>query len=123
MVEVEFIEGFENCSQLNASQIQKVAQIITSKAALRRNIQEYLRNKGKSLDKIFVSFCDIDRIYLTLDPAAVPDCNEDFIIRTWDYRISDENPKALSIEWSFHCMGESCSEEHCYGADEIVIFK
>ena len=113
MVQLSFTEVFENCSQLSDEQILTVAH---------HNIQEYLKKKGKCLEKAFIVFCDIDRIYMTLDPDTSPEQGEDFIIRTWDYHISEVNPRALSIEWSFHCMGEACSEEHCSGSDDIVIF-
>lgn len=123
MVQLSFTKDFENCSMFGDEQILTVALAIIGKVMAQENIQKYLKKTGKRLDKVFIVFCDVDRIYLTLDPDAGPQQNEDFIIRTWDYHISDENPKALSIEWSFHCMGESCSEEHCYGSDDIVIFE
>lgn len=122
MVQLSFTKDFENCSQMSDKQILTVALAITGKAVAHRNILEYLKKKGKCLEKAFIVFCDIDRIYIMLDPEAVPEQGEDFIIRTWDYHISDEDPRALSIDWSFHCMGESCSEEHCSGSDDIVIF-
>ena len=122
MVQLSFTKDFENCSQMSDKQILTVALAITGKAVAHRNILEYLKKKGKCLEKAFIVFCDIDRIYISLDPEAGPEQGEDFIIRTWDYHISDEDPRALSIDWSFHCMGESCSEEHCSGSDDIVIF-
>lgn len=123
MIKLLFTKDFENCSQLSDEQILTVALTITGKAMTDLNIQEYLKNKGKCMETVFIFFCDIDRIYMTLDPKATPEQNEDFIIRTWDYHISDDNLKALSIDWTFHCMGETCSEEHCSGSDDIVIFE
>ena len=122
MVQLSFTKDFENCSQLSDEQILTVALAITDKAIAHSNIQEFLKKRGKCLEKAFIVFCDIDRIYMTLDPDASPEQGEDFIIRTWDYHISEDNQRALSIEWSFHCMGEACSEEHCSGYDDIVIF-
>lgn len=122
MVQLSFTEVFENCSQLSDEQILTVALAIIDKAVAYRNIQEFLEKNDKHLEKAFLVFCDIDRIYITLDPEASPEQGEDFIIRTWNYHISNDNPRALSLDWSFHCMGETCSEEHCSGSDDIVIF-
>ena len=121
MVQLSFTKDFENGSLMSDEQILTVALAITDKAVAHRNIQEYLKKKGKCLEKAFIVFCDIDRIYMTLDPDTNPEQGEDFIIRTLDYHISQDNPRALSIDWSFHCMGETCSEEHCSGSDDIVI--
>ncbi len=121
MVQLSFTKDFENCSQLSDEQILTVALAITDKAVAHHNILKYLKKNGKCLENAFIVFCDIDRIYISLDPEANPERGEDFIIRTWDYHISDENPRALSLDWSFHCMGETCSEEHCSGSDDIVI--
>ena len=112
MVQLSFTEVFENCSQLSDEQILTVALAITDKAVAHRNILEFLKKKGKCLEKAFIVFCDIDRIYMTLDPDASLEQGEDFIIRTWDYHISEDNPKELIITWSFYCMVETCSEEH-----------
>lgn len=121
MVQLSFTKDFENCSQLSDEQILTVALAITDKAVAHHNILKYLKKNGKCLENAFIVFCDIDRIYISLDPEANPERGEDFIIRTWDYHISDENPRALSLDWSFHCMGETCSEEHCSGSDDIII--
>ena len=122
MIQLSFTEDFENCSQLSDEQILTVALAITDKAVAHHNILKYLKKKGKCLEKAFIVFCDIDRIYMTLDPDIGPEQGEDFIIRTWVYHISEDNPKALIITWSFYCMGETCSEEHCSGSDDIEIF-
>ena len=123
MIKLYFTKDFENCSQLSDEQILTVALTITGKAMTDRNIQEYLKQKGKCIETAFIVFCDVDRIFLTLNPEPTPEQNEEFIIRTWDYHISEHNPKALSIDWSFHCMGETCAEEQCSGFDDIVIFE
>lgn len=123
MVQLSFTKDFENCSQMSDKQILTVAMAITGKAIAHRNILEYLKKNGKCLENAFIVFCDIDRIYISLDPEVNPERGEDFIIRTWDYHISEDNPKALIINWSFLCMGETCSEEHCSGSDDIVIFE
>ena len=122
MVQLSFTKDFENYSQLSDEQILTVALAITDKAVAHHNILKYLKKKGKRLEKAFIVFCDIDRIYMTIDSDTNPEQGEDFIIRTWDYHISEDNPKALIINWSFHCMGETCSEELCSGSDDIIIF-
>ena len=121
MVQLSFTKDFENGSLMSDKQILTVALAIIGKTVAHRNILEYLKKKGKCLEKAFLVFCDIDRIYITIDPEASPEQGEDFIIRTWNYHISNDNPRALSLDWSFHCMGETCSEEHCSGSDDIVI--
>ena len=122
MVQLSFTKSFENCSQLSDKQILTVASVIAENALACQNIQEYLKKHDKHPDKVFIVFCDVDRIYLTLNPDATPEMNEDFIIRTWNYGISGQNPKALSVEWTFFCMGETGGEEYCDGNDDIVIF-
>ena len=52
----------------------------------------------------------------------------DYIIRTWNYYICDENPNIVHIEWTLHKMGESpdlsgrCSVEQINGEDDILVF-
>ena len=52
----------------------------------------------------------------------------DYIIRTLNYYICDENPNIVHIEWTLHKMGESpdlsgrCSVEQINGEDDILVF-
>lgn len=122
MIHISFAKGFINDSQLERDEVLSVALAITDNALSHWNIKAHLDNVGKKFEKAFINYCDIDRIYLSLDAEASPNSYADFIIRTWDYHISEENPDALSIDWTFHCMGESSSAEHCDGSHDILIF-
>ena len=122
MIQISFAKGFLNDSQLDGDEFLSVALAITDNALSHWSIKAHLDNVGKRFEKVYINYCDIDRIYLSLDAEASPDSYADFIIRTWDYHISEENPSALSIDWTFHCMGESSSAEHCDGSHDILIF-
>ena len=122
MVRLFFSKGFVNDSQLDRDEVLSVALAITDNALSHWNIKNHLDTVGKRFEKAFINYCDIDRIYLSLDAEATPDSYADFIIRTWDYHISEEDSNALRIDWTFHCMGESSSAEHCDGSHDILIF-
>ena len=122
MTQISFAKGFVNDSQLDRDEVLSVALAITDNALSHWNIKNHLDTVGKRFEKAFINYCDIDRIYLSLDAEATPDSYADFIIRTWDYHISEEDSNALRIDWTFHCMGESSSAEHCDGSHDILIF-
>lgn len=122
MIQISFAKGFVNDSQLDGDEVLSVSLAITDNALSHWNIKKYLDKVGKRFEKAYINYCDIDRIYLSLDADASPDSYADFIIRTWDYHISEEDSNALWIDWTFHCMGESSSAEHCDGSHDILIF-
>ena len=81
MIQISFAKGFLNDSQLDGDEFLSVALAITDNALSHWNIKAHLDNVGKRFEKVYINYCDIDRIYLSLDAEASPDSYADFIIR------------------------------------------
>ena len=98
MTRISFVKEFENKSQFNEDGIF----LITS------HISFYTRG---CLDEdlpgnLYILSCDMDRIYLSANPEATPESPADYIIRTWDYHICEDDPERVHMDWTFHVLKE-----------------
>ena len=85
----------------------------------------FLEQMGKFPEKVIITDYDLDRIYLSLDPKATHETTEDFIIRTWDVYMLEEEDSTMHVDWTFHFMGNiedssfRHSTHHFDGSDDI----
>ena len=117
---IHFIKGFENTSHFNEDVLFLIASFITDDA-------EALGAEGLP-DKLSITCCDMDRIYLSTTPEASPDSPPDYVIRMWDYHICEENRKRVHMNSTFHIMKECsdgsgrCSDEQFDGDYDILVY-
>ena len=120
MANINFVESFENTSHFNEDALFLIATSITIDA-------EALGAEGIP-DNLYITCCDIDRIYLSTNPEASPDSSPDYVIRMWDYHICEEDRRRVHINSTFHIMKEcpdgsgSCSAEQFDGDYDILVY-
>ncbi len=79
-------------------------------------------------EKLYIITSDLDRIYISRNPEATPETDADYIIRTWDIHWDENNPEFVSINWTFHVMGDSsdgtgtCSINDCSDTSNILVY-
>lgn len=79
-------------------------------------------------EKLYIITSDLDRIYLSRNPEATPETDADYVIRTWDIHWDENNPEFVSINWTFHVMGDSsdgtgtCSINDCSDTSNILVY-
>lgn len=79
-------------------------------------------------DNLYITYCDIDRIYLSINSEASPDSPPDYVIRMWDYHICEEDRKRVHMSSTFHIMKECsdgsgrCSDEQFDGDYDILVY-
>lgn len=120
MANINFVESFENTSHFNEDAIFLIATSITIDA-------EALGAEGIP-DNLYITCCDIDRIYLSTKPEASPDSPPDYVIRMWDYHICEEDRSMVHMNSTFHIMKDcsdgsgSCSTEQFDGDYDILVY-
>jgi|GEM_PF-2740050 len=119
MANINFVESFENTSHFNEDALFLIVTFITNDA-------EALGAEGVP-DNLYITCCDIDRIYLSTKPEASPDSPPDYVIRMWDYHICEEDRSMVHMNSTFHIMKDCsdgsgrCSAEQFYGDYDILV--
>lgn len=120
MVHINFVNGYENTSRFDEDVLFLITATITDDA-------EALGAEGLP-DNLYITCCDIDRIYLSANPDFFPDSPEDYIIRMWDYHICEEDRRMLHMNSTFHIMKDcpdgsgTCSAEQFDGDNDILVY-
>ena len=120
MAHINFVNGSENTSHFNEYALFLIATFITDDA-------EALGAEGIP-DNLYITSCDIDRIYLSTNPKASPDSPPDYVIRMWDYHICEDNPEMIHMNCTYHIMGDCpdgsgrCSDEQFDGDYDILVY-
>lgn len=119
MANINFVENFENTSHFNEDALFLIVTFITNDA-------EALGAVGVP-DNLYITCCDIDRIYLSTKPEASPDSPPDYVIRMRDYHICEEDRSMVHMNSTFHIMKDCsdgsgrCSAEQFYGDYDILV--
>lgn len=118
MHQIHFAKNYENSSHFNEDQLFLISMYITF----------YADGCIFLPDNLYITSCDIDRIYLSTNPEATPESAPNYIIRTWDYHICEEDPERVHMDWTIHLM-EECddgvgrsSAEQMDGSDDILVY-
>lgn len=120
MKHIYYIKEFENTSHFNRDGIYLITTFIVDDA-------EALGAEGLP-DNLYITYCDIDRIYLSINSEASPDSPPDYVIRMWDYYICEEDRKRVHMSSTFHIMKECsdgsgrCSDEQFDGDYDILVY-
>ena len=122
MVQISLIKDFEKTSSYWDSDAVILISLYITKYA-----SGFLEEEGFIIpDEFFIITSDMDRIYLSRNPEATPETEADYIIRTWDIHWDENKADFVSIDWTFHVMGEcpggKCSIYSCDGSDDILVF-
>ena len=117
---IHFIKGFENTSHFNEDELFLITSFITDDA-------KALGAEGIP-DNLYVTYCDIDEIYLSANPEVSPDSLPDYVIRMWDYHICEEDRSMVHMNSTFHIMKDCsdgsgrCSDEQFDGDYDILVY-
>lgn len=104
MYHLSFAKGYE--SHFNSRGVLSLAYAIIDYVIDRIGLDEYLEEEGIAFDEAFILWDDADRIAISLSPDASSESDADFIIRTWNFHLDEDEPDVLRVEWSFFIMRE-----------------
>lgn len=104
MYHLSFAKGYE--PHFGSRRVLSLAYAIFDYVIERTGLDEYLEEEGIVFDEAFILWDDLDRIAISLNPEASPESDADFIIRTWDFHLEENEPDVLRIDWSFYIMCE-----------------
>lgn len=119
MVHINFVNGYENTSRFDEDVLFLITATITDDA-------EALGAEGLP-DNLYITCCDIDRIYLSASLETSPDSPPNYLIRMWDYHICEEDRRMVHMNSTFHIMKDCpdgsgrCSAEQFYGDYDILV--
>lgn len=86
--------------------ILTVTRVVLRKTLKDRRMRSLLVDMGKYPEKVIITDYDLDRIYLSLDPKVNSETEDDFIIRTWNIYMLEEEESTMHVDWTFHIMGD-----------------
>lgn len=87
--------------------ILTVTRVVLRKTLKDRRMRSLLEYMGKYPEKVIITEYDLDRIYLSLDPKVNSESADDFIIRTWNIYMLEEEEPTMHVDWTFHIMGDT----------------